>query len=401
MQQVIQLFETHGVLGVFLAVFVEQAGAPIPAVPFLLLAGAQGAGNPAYLARALLAATVASVLADVLWFKAGRRFGRSVLGLLCRVSLSPDTCVRKTELSFTKRGAWTIVFAKFIPGASTLARPLAGALGMGARAFFFLNLLGTLLWVGSSLAAGVLLRSEVAKAMQSLQDLGDAALLALVSALGLYVAWRATRRIAARRMIRGLPRVTAAALAQRMAAGEDILLLDVRSAASSGALRAAGAMAAPLGSAAMERAPEFARASLVVTYCDCPGDVTAARAAMQLARRGCRVHILEGGLDAWKSAALPLEAGDRAAGVREDNARGAAVSHPAQATAMHPALAAWGETGATLHRWMQIGGKTASPSSSSPRAWASPDEAIRAEPNAPRSALQHSCSSNSGGVFAD
>lgn len=321
MQQVIQLFEAHGVLGVFLAVFVEQAGAPIPAVPFLLLAGAQGADNPAYLGQVLLAATIASVLADVLWFQAGRRFGRPVLGLLCRISLSPDTCVRKTELSFAKRGTWTIVFAKFIPGASTLARPLAGALGMGARAFFLLNLLGTLLWVGSSLAAGVLLRSEVAKAMQVLQGLGDTALLVLVTALGLYVAWRAGRRIATRRAIREMPRMTAAALAQTMAAGEDILLLDVRCAASSSALRVAGAMAAPLGSTVLERVPGLARASLVVTYCDCPGDVTAARAAMQLARRGCRVHILEGGFDAWQSAGLPLEGGERVAAAREDGAR--------------------------------------------------------------------------------
>jgi membrane protein DedA with SNARE-associated domain len=197
-EHIIWFFESHGVLAVFLGVFIEQLGAPIPAVPFLLLAGAQGAGKPVLLWQALLAATTASILADVLWFYAGRRFGRSVLGVLCRVSASPDSCVRKTELSFTKRGALTIVFAKFIPGASTVARPLAGALGMGMRPFLLLNLAGTLLWVASSLAAGVLLRAEVSRAVHVLEGLGDAAMLVLASGLALYVGWRVSRRLFAR-----------------------------------------------------------------------------------------------------------------------------------------------------------------------------------------------------------
>lgn len=307
MHELIQLFQAHGVAAVFLGVFVEQLGAPIPAAPFLLLAGAQGAADMAYLARVLVAAVLGSVLADVIWFQAGRRFGRPILDVLCRISLSPDSCVRRTELSFGRRGAWTVMLAKFIPGASMLARPLAGAMGMSARAFFLLNLAGTLLWVGSSLAAGVLLRAQVEHALQALDALGRAALLVLVACLALYVAWRALRRIAVRRLLREVPRLPPSAVAQMKAEGRDLLLLDVRAAPFAARTRIAGAVPVPLGSEAFQKLSAIAPRAEMVAYCDCPGDLTSARAALQLAARGCRVHVLAGGIDAWQAAGLPME----------------------------------------------------------------------------------------------
>src|SRR5437763_14742535 len=120
MADIIHLFEAHGVLSVFFGVLVEQLGAPVPAVPFLLLAGAQTATDGLFALKALAAAGLASLIADSAWFLAGRRYGRSVLGLLCRVSISPGTCVQKSEISFARRGVLTILFAKFIPGVCTL-----------------------------------------------------------------------------------------------------------------------------------------------------------------------------------------------------------------------------------------------------------------------------------------
>ena len=309
MQDVVHLFQAHGVAAVFLGVFLKQLGAPIPALPVLLLAGAHGAGDGAYLAGVLVAATAASVLADVLWFQAGRRFGRSVLAFLCRVSLSPDTCVRKTELSFTRRGAWTVVLAKFIPGASMVARPLAGAIGMRARTFFVLNLAGTLLWVGAAIGAGALLHAQVDRALHAMDGLGNTALLLVLAAFALYVAWRAMHRYLVRRTLRGVPRLTAAAVARMLADGERLVLLDVRAGSDSARARAAGAVSAPLGSDAFHRVHDDAPGTVLVAYCDCPGDVTAARAALLLAARGFHVHVLAGGIAAWQAAGLPLDDG--------------------------------------------------------------------------------------------
>jgi membrane protein DedA with SNARE-associated domain/rhodanese-related sulfurtransferase len=309
MQDVIQLFQAHGVAAVLLAVFLKQIGAPIPAVPVLLLAGAHGAGDRVYLTSAVAAATAASVLADTLWFQAGRHFGRSVLAFLCRVSLSPDTCVRKTELSFTKRGAWTVVLAKFIPGASMVARPLAGAIGMRGRTFFLLNLAGTLLWVVAAVGAGALLHAQVDRALHAMDGLGNAALLLVLAAFVLYLAWRAMHRYLVRRTLRGVPRVTPAAVARMLADGEAVLLLDVRAGSDSERARAAGAVAVPLGSDAFHGIRDDGPGTVLVAYCDCPGDVTAARAALLLAARGFRVHVLAGGIAAWQAAGLPLDEG--------------------------------------------------------------------------------------------
>lgn len=320
MNQVIELFDAHGVLSVFLAVFVEQLGAPIPAVPFLMLAGAKAAGESSYLMHVLLAATAASVLADVFWFFAGRKYGRSVVGLLCRISLSPDTCVRKTEMSFSRRGAWTIVLAKFIPGASTVARPLAGAMGMRLRDFMVLNLAGTLLWAGSSVAAGLVLHSQIRQAVQALEDLGGAAMLVIAALLALYIGWRFARRLVARRMLGKLPRLTAESLAALRDRGDGLIVLDVRSRDSSDLARVAGAVQAPLDGEWFKGLAPVPDGVALVTYCDCPGDATAAKAAMLLAKRGYEVKVLQGGVASWMAAGLPMEAGlqpqpDEAAGL--------------------------------------------------------------------------------------
>src|SRR5512133_521169 len=98
------LFSEHGLLALWLGVFAEQVGAPIPAMPLLMLAGVASASDAVFAVKALAVATLASMLADLVWYYAGRRFGRRVLALLCRISISPDSCVRQSELSFARRG---------------------------------------------------------------------------------------------------------------------------------------------------------------------------------------------------------------------------------------------------------------------------------------------------------
>lgn len=301
------LLQAHGILAMSLALFLKRMGIPIPALPFLLLVGAQSAGDGLLALTALVAATGASVLADTGWFLAGRRYGRAMLALMCRISMSPATCIRRSELSFAKRGDTAVLLAKFVPGVAGLAPPLAGALGMRTARFTALNLVGTVLWTGAGLAAGFLFYREVMRGLGWGQRLGAAALPFAGAVLALYLAWLVTRRALLTRATNRAPRIDAQELADRLRRGENILLVDVRGADLLPPVRLPGSVHAPPGSEAFDGLAATQGHSELVTYCDCPGDVSAARAALDLARRGLPVRVLSGGFDAWRAAGLPVE----------------------------------------------------------------------------------------------
>lgn len=307
MADIVGLFEAHGILSVFLGVLLEQLGAPIPAVPFLLLAGARSASDGLFALKALCAAAMACVIADSFWFMAGRRYGRSVLGLLCRVSLSPDTCVRKSELSFERRGILTVLFAKFIPGVSTLTSPMAGALHMPLLTFVLVDAAGTILWAGTGLAAGLVFHSQVQRLIERLSDLGGTAALGLAGLLAMYVGWRALRRFLVDRRLRQMPRVSPVELAGMLERREPVVVLDVRSGGLLPSARIPGAIQAPLDGSVVEQAEGIPPGAAVIAYCDCPNDASASRAADRLARLGYEAHVLGGGFSAWTAAGLPVE----------------------------------------------------------------------------------------------
>src|SRR6266513_5882112 len=111
MKEVLEFVAQHGAAVVFAAVFIEQMGVPLPATPWLLAAGAlAGAGKMNWVV-ALGAAALGSVVADFIWFYLGRHYGNRVLNLLCRISLEPDSCVRRTQDVFTRYGTKGIVVA--------------------------------------------------------------------------------------------------------------------------------------------------------------------------------------------------------------------------------------------------------------------------------------------------
>lgn len=309
LENILLLFALHGLLAVFLGVFFEQLGAPVPALPFLLLAGVEAANDGVFAVKALALATLACMLADSLWFFAGQRFGRRVLALLCRISISPDTCVRQSELSFARRGVATLVIAKFVPGLSTLAPPLAGALGMRARSFAIFNLAGSALWAGSGIAGGLLFHKQIGQLMASLSDLGNIALAVVAGLLGLYVAWRVWRRLRVTRALARFPRVKADELAEMLEQEQELVIVDVRAVATTPLLsgRIPGARhieLASIGSAAIDDWPTNAQ---IITYCDCPNDASAVKAAHLLTQRGRRARVLSGGIDGWTEAGYPLE----------------------------------------------------------------------------------------------
>jgi membrane protein DedA with SNARE-associated domain/rhodanese-related sulfurtransferase len=300
-ENLVDVFTQHGLLALFLGVLIEQIGMPTPALPFFVLAGARAAGDATFALKALAVGTVAALIADACWYFAGRHFGRAVLSLLCRISLSPDTCVRKSEVSFVRRGAATVLLAKFLPGISLLAPPLAGALGMRLSLFLVLDLVGSLLWGGSGIGLGLVFHREVQGVLTRLSDLGGQAAAVLAGAVALYIIVRLWHRLSVAGQLKAAPRIEVRELAERLATGEPLVILDVRQSAAhahgSGAIP--GALPVTFEQLASITFPELGAEHPIVTFCDCPNDASAARAAMLLRKRGWQARVLRGGYESW------------------------------------------------------------------------------------------------------
>ena len=301
-------FAEHGLQLVFGVVLMEQLGMPIPALPVLMFAGARAIGDPLYGVSALAVAILACMMGDLAWYLAGRRYGHGVLKLLCRVSLSPDSCVRQTESVFERRGVATLVIAKFVPGLATVAPPVAGALGLKPSSFLIFNGAGSALYSGTGIILGLLFHGQIDWLLERFATLGARAMAALAVLLALYVAWRWWDR---HRFIQSLDtaRISVNELYRMIEAGEEPIVLDVRSRTHRelDGRRIPGAV--PVDLEALEATlAGIPRDRDVVVYCACPNEVTAVKVAMQLRERGIRrVRPLAGGIDAWVLAGLAIE----------------------------------------------------------------------------------------------
>src|SRR2546429_1352860 len=180
----------HGYVVLPALVFAEQVGLPFPATPFLLAAGAlAGRGHLSFWICLALSA-VAAVLADGLWFQLGRKKGIRVLQFLCRISLEPDSCVRRTEGIFSKQGARSLLLAKFIPGLSTVAPPLAGIFHMRARKFLLFDALGSLVWGFSILGTGYIFSEQIEHIAEGAKRLGSWLAVLIIGILIAYIVWK-------------------------------------------------------------------------------------------------------------------------------------------------------------------------------------------------------------------
>ena len=154
MNGTIEFLTTYGYTAIFTFVLAEQLGAPLPATPILIAAGALAGLGKLNLWVALLLAVAASLIGDSLWYYLGKTNGMSVLRLLCKISLEPDSCVRRTNSTYSKHGTRWLLFAKFIPGVSTIAPPMAGIYGVNLWRFIAMDGGGASLWAGTFLFAG-------------------------------------------------------------------------------------------------------------------------------------------------------------------------------------------------------------------------------------------------------
>ena len=217
----------HGYLVLLVWVFAEQGGLPIPSIPLLLAAGALAGSGRMNFGWAILACLAAALAADTLWYQLGRLKGIKVLRLICRISLEPDSCVRRTEGLFEKRGARTLLFAKFVPGLNTVATPLAGIVQMRFQKFLLYDALGSLFWAGSFLLTGYVFSDQIEMIAQHAARLGSGLFVLIVGALGAYILYKFIARQKFLRDLR-ISRISVEELKEKIDGGESLSIVDLR-----------------------------------------------------------------------------------------------------------------------------------------------------------------------------
>jgi len=299
----------YGYLLLFAWVLVEQLGIPLPATPVLLAAGALSAQNELSFPLALLAGLAAALMADSVWFFVGRRFGHAVLRTLCKLSLEPAICVRRTQDSFFRRRRLTLVTAKFIPGLATLAPPVAGQNGMAYGTFLFFDAIGSTLWLLTMLVAGRLFGSLLQRDPGLLDWAGRfSGALLILGILGFFLVRVIRRRMVLRKLVKA--RLEPQELKDLLDAGEPVYIVDLRHPLEliPDPFTLPGAIHFSPDSLA-ERHQEIPRDRDVILFCSCPSEATAAKTAMTLHKLGIeRVRPLRGGYDEWKRLGFPLDA---------------------------------------------------------------------------------------------
>lgn len=292
---------------VFLSVLVTQLGVPVPAAPVLALAGTMAAEGEVSWLHLLIAAVVATLLADSLWFAAGRAHGRRLLNGLVRFSLSLDTSVRVARNVFERHGAPILSVAKFVPGFGLISAPLLGTTSVDVRVFLLWDAVGAALWAGTWLLGGAALNAEIARFMLFVRANGGTIFDVLATVGVLFLAYRWIRRVQFRRWLAN-HRITPAQLDEMMRSSAPPLVLDARPAAvrEKDAYRIPGARELNLDSGEA-LAPELLARPIVV-YCVCPNEATAKRIVDQLRKKRIyHAQALKGGLDAWERGGYPVE----------------------------------------------------------------------------------------------
>jgi membrane protein DedA with SNARE-associated domain/rhodanese-related sulfurtransferase len=297
---------------IFLWVLVEQIGIPIPSIPLLLTAGTLSATHRVSWLGITLAMLLACMIADSIWFSLGRRYGNSVLKLLCRLSFEASTCVSKTEGYFTRRGPVTLLFAKFVPGLSTVAAPIAGQTGMSYPRFLAWDLAGSLLWGETFILAGRFFGDLAKKSVPFFHWLGHFAIYIFILMVMGFLAYRVMKQRKFLQQVREM-RLEPTELKEMIDAADKNgttppFIVDLRHPLDylpdprvlPGALR--------IGPNEIKQHSEIIpRDRDVVLYCTCPSEETSAKLALQLHKMGVyRVRPLRGGFDGWKQAGYPL-----------------------------------------------------------------------------------------------
>jgi membrane protein DedA with SNARE-associated domain len=241
----LSLLAHHGYIIIFLIVFLEAIGLPVPGALALVAGGAAAASGLLRAPVALLLAVAGMLLGDSLLYRLGSRTGWRLLGFLCKVSANPETCILRSAESFYKRGRATLVIAKFIPGVSAMAAPLAGSMKMPFVQFLGLDLVGASFYALAYGGIGFLFRDFLTAITRGFRAAGRVTEIVVILALIAYIAHRVWL-YSKYRVYLVVPRVQVMELAKKLQSEEKgkILLVDVRSQGyyDSGAARIRGSV---------------------------------------------------------------------------------------------------------------------------------------------------------------
>jgi membrane protein DedA with SNARE-associated domain len=235
----------HGYLLLFFWILAEQGALPLPSAPLLLACGAlakDGRLTPHWI---ILTGVTACLIADNVWFMLGRRLGTKVLRFMCRVALEPDSCVRQTETAYLRYGVRSLLVAKFVPGLNTVSAPLAGISGVSFGRFILFDTCGALTWIGTFTGLGYIFSGQLDRVGDVAARMGSWVVVLAVGLLAAWIGWKFMQR---RRFLKKLvvARITAEELKQKLEAGEEITVVDVRSALESQLDSVPGALRIPL-----------------------------------------------------------------------------------------------------------------------------------------------------------
>jgi membrane protein DedA with SNARE-associated domain/rhodanese-related sulfurtransferase len=306
MEYLVELLQQYGLVIVFINVFIDQLGLPIPSYVTLLVTGAMTVDGHLSIATLLALAVSGALLADVFWYFAGRRYGKRVLSKLCRLSLSPDSCVKQTEALYLRMGPSALLFCKFIPGFASISSVLAGSSGTKVLVFIIMDALGAVIWAGSAIWLGYTFDSVIDQVLAVLMEMGKWGGALVMLALTAFIAWKWFERYSFLRELR-MARISVDDLYELMEQGKQPVIFDTRAPELVEDGWIPGARFLPL--AKLEECNlDIANDDFVVLYCSCPNEVTAAKIAKALIDKGyINVRPLAGGIDAWKAAGYEIE----------------------------------------------------------------------------------------------
>jgi membrane protein DedA with SNARE-associated domain/rhodanese-related sulfurtransferase len=309
MNDFLSLIVHHGYVVICLVVFAEAIGVPVPGAVALVAGGAAAAAGTLYGPAVALFAVAAMLSADSLLYVLGRRMGWTLLKFLCQVSVDPETCVLRSSESFYKRGRRTLLIAKFIPGVSLMAAPLAGSMQMPFSQFLGLDFLGASLYALSYGGIGFIFRDFVAKIVSGFRAAGHVVEIVIIIALIAFIGYRISLYWK-QRADRVVPRVKVQILAEKLQTEGPgkILLADVRSHGyySASAVRIPGSIRVEPNNLSAEMTI-FSREKDIYLYCTCRKEATSASVAHLLRKSGFNAFVIVGGLAAWQRAGNPLE----------------------------------------------------------------------------------------------
>ena len=309
MHNLLSLIMHHGYFVVCLVVFAEAIGVPVPGAVALVAGGAAAASGALHGPSLALLAVMAMLVADSMLYALGHETGWTILKFLCRISVDPETCVLSAAESFYKRGRPTLLIAKFVPGVSTMAAPLAGSMEMPFLQFLGLDLLGAAAYALAYGAVGFIFRDFVAKIVSGFRTAGHIVETVIIIAVIVYIVHRISL-FWKHRADRVVPRVQVQALAAKLEAEgpANILVADVRSHGyySSSAVRIPGSIRIEPNNLRAE-IKTFPRNKDIYLYCTCRSETTSASVAHLLRQNGFNAFVIVGGLAAWRKAGNPLE----------------------------------------------------------------------------------------------